>query len=878
MVFTLTQKLVNTDSANNTENVEIQAATYTLNFKVIKGTTTTISGTLTKTDTTGEISIDSVQNLEEITMTRAIDVDSIDTTNNVAKASKKTTLQYGTMTIEIPVGTVIDIASKTDGSTSYTEEDSAAKTGTADAPVGFYEKENAQSSITIDTGNEDSKTYELRLPVSTEESDTSKKNTTLVTVTNFVGKNKNITNILHNGKKMNKLTTAPSDTEFSAPTNESYYYNADTGYLTLYVFHASEIAIVERQPVAIVGDAEKYYLSDAISALGDATELTLLRNVAVDQKNSANEDITISKNLTLDLAGNTVTIKAGSISLSLGVVVTVENCKAEQEVFIKAVEVKDKTGVTRTYYSTLEAALKAANEGDTVTLGAAVTLAENLTVSKSITLNLNGKVLTPSGKTITVSSGILTVTGKADSQDEFVTGVFTATTEETTINGTYAPRVAKIGENYYSSLAAAVAAADVNSTVELLCNITLTEPVVVTKNITLDLGSHIITATESNKVFVNAGTLTVSNRNDAQTDFVYGVKGDGETETYTARVAQIGNDTYYASLEAAIEAASDGDTVVLLQSVEMLTSCKVLKNLTIDLNSKTLSIASSDPSISVGITDNNKGMVISEDNKYTLTFKNGTINTDRSDPSSKGYAIIFSVNGGSTLCLDSVVVNDTTTNSAETIAVDNSSEQKGCSSKVEIINSTIVNKNGSAVISSREANAEPVIISITNSTIEAKAVKNASRGIGTAGCATITVEKSTIIGELMGIYAVPVETLGCYKAEQTIKISDSTLKTTVVDASSSYSDGCTYPLGVVAVGDSTVELNGVTFEMADTTQNSDWKVMLAALYQDGFCVASSSIKVTGSSASVDLVTKWLAPECGGTYYYDNTKVEEPFDN
>ena len=368
MQFVLTQTL------SGEGNTTINAALYTLKFTVQEGTVTKISGSLLKNDPTGTIQINSVQDVPEITMSKAIPVSDVSASKDVATVSEETTITYGNMEIVLPAGTKIATTE------SGLAVDSTGTAGTADASIGFTSKATSsnQGSITTE-GDEGITSYELTLPVSTEESDTNKKNTALVKVTNFIGKNKNLTQVCHNSTAITKLTTAPGDENFEEPKVESWYYAKETGYLTLYLFHASEINIIERKPVAVVNGEEKYYLSDAISAISTNGTLELLRDVTVDKRGGSAESITIDKSFTLDLKNHSVTISGGSVSLSADKVVTVLNSKPAQALFINAVEVKDYTGVNRAYYPALEAALNAVAEGDIVTLGMAVTLSNDVT-------------------------------------------------------------------------------------------------------------------------------------------------------------------------------------------------------------------------------------------------------------------------------------------------------------------------------------------------------------------------------------------------------------------------------------------------------------------------------------------------------------------
>ena len=57
--------------------------------------------------------------------------------------------------------------------------------------------------------------------------------------------------------------------------------------------------------------------------------------------------------------------------------------------------------------------------------------------------------------------------------------------------------------------------------------------------------------------------------------------------------ALIGN-TYYRTFEEAVEASADGDTVLLLRSTELGSNMNFDKEITLDLNGKTLPVGGAD--------------------------------------------------------------------------------------------------------------------------------------------------------------------------------------------------------------------------------------------------------------------------------------------
>lgn len=73
-------------------------------------------------------------------------------------------------------------------------------------------------------------------------------------------------------------------------------------------------------------------------------------------------------------------------------------------------------------YTSLEAALEAADEGDTIRLTQSFSLEANVSVEKDVTLDLNGQTLTTGSFTIKIAGGDLTVQDKSESADGKITG------------------------------------------------------------------------------------------------------------------------------------------------------------------------------------------------------------------------------------------------------------------------------------------------------------------------------------------------------------------------------------------------------------------------------------------------------------------------
>ena len=136
--------------------------------------------------------------------------------------------------------------------------------------------------------------------------------------------------------------------------------------------------------------------------------------------------------------------------------------------------------------------------------------------------------------------------------------------------------------------------------------------------------------------------------------------------TTFANTAAIGT-TYYATLEEALAAAQEGDTITLLANAEptLAVGATVTKATTIDLNDKTLTI-------------NSYNLHFGE-----MTFKNGTINVGAINASKDG---VFWQWDPDSLTFDNVTLNANEVTSTYLISENNGSD-------INIINGSVINVN-----------------------------------------------------------------------------------------------------------------------------------------------------------------------------------------
>lgn len=259
-------------------------------------------------------------------------------------------------------------------------------------------------------------------------------------------------------------------------------------------------------------------------------------------------------------------------------------------------------------YETLAAAVAAAHDGDTVKLVKDITLAQRVEASFNGTIDLNGRTLTSTetcknGSVFHVASGTLTikngsmigVSGPTGWTDELykkecdaitVANGATITLEDLSIS--ICSRTGACVYVFDGGKAYITSGTYINDTTEFDANGT-------TKAMLLNQADN-----KPQAIFVSGGTFkgenpaNGDNSHNPSTFLAAGYKAEGADNIWTvsedtskAYCAQVGNGKY-ETLAAAIEAAQNGDTVKLLANETVDSTISVNKNLTLDLNGKTL--------------------------------------------------------------------------------------------------------------------------------------------------------------------------------------------------------------------------------------------------------------------------------------------------
>jgi len=112
---------------------------------------------------------------------------------------------------------------------------------------------------------------------------------------------------------------------------------------------------------------------------------------------------------------------------------------------------------------------------------------------------------------------------------------FTVKLPENTAN-----KVAKIGDEYYDTLAAAIAAVKDGETIKLMKNIKLSETAVVMKDLTIDLNGKTIEGTNTRAIHVKSGTLTLTGTGTVTSTGSMSIDGSvirvGDGKTYEEKI------------------------------------------------------------------------------------------------------------------------------------------------------------------------------------------------------------------------------------------------------------------------------------------------------------------------------------------------------
>ena len=340
------------------------------------------------------------------------------------------------------------------------------------------------------------------------------------------------------------------------------------------------------------------------------------------------------------------------------------------EAVVEAASVTKADGTDGGTYTTLPAALNAAQNGDTVTLLSDVDLGETyVTISKSITFDLNGKTLS-SSKTwssdgvllvkdaaVTVKNGTVNATGigscairayrsGASMTLEDVTATVTSNKSSVMV-GDFGSAVIKSGDYQGLYVGAKSQVTLEGGTFRPYMDTTTNENV---KSIFWKVNETTDATSRDCMELLGDGCVYVDeNQNQVRTGGGFNTVVTVQQGTaIDAPVAKIG-DVKYASLSKAIDAVQNGGTITLLDDLDLgngavLQVGSSQKNFTIDLDNHTLSA--------------DGACLIMLHNGSQLTLKNGTL--DGSRCTSYEGVLYISSNSGPKLTLENVTAKSGT--------------------------------------------------------------------------------------------------------------------------------------------------------------------------------------------------------------------------
>ena len=404
-------------------------------------------------------------------------------------------------------------------------------------------------------------------------------------------------------------------------------------------------ALAEGEKVARVGDTAEYTtLADAIEAAQGGETVTLLADI------TGQTEIPAGKNIVLDLNGKTMT-HTGTTLYNSGTL-TVRDSSAEKSGKIVSTG-NVGIGVNHNSITTIEYANIEAVEGAVITgyaTGAEITIQDGIfAASDNAVIAGNGNSTDHSGterknaNTITINGGKFT--GNIKTPGYIACGIYAPWKDIVTVNGgeftvnngigivARAGQVKVNGGTFTCSGSAAGKVGDknFNMTAAQCLYFDATDPAYPAYNSTTDY-IKVTGGTFSSAVPVNCCAPGFEpTKND---DGTYGVKikANLAAEVLDAQGNTVGA---YDTLTAAITAAQNGDTVVLLKNVTENVTISADKTITLDLNGKKLTNADEQDTITValgasltvtgtGTVDNVTHGKAAVYNKGTVTLADGT--------------------------------------------------------------------------------------------------------------------------------------------------------------------------------------------------------------------------------------------------------------
>ena len=367
---------------------------------------------------------------------------------------------------------------------------------------------------------------------------------------------------------------------------------------------------VAETDVARIGDVGYATLKEAIAATKSGDTVTLLQNVDLGSSsigfyNGENTD------LTFDLAGHTITTKTTSPSgyavavARAGLVIkngTIENTSVRTNLKSCAVYV---TNAGTTTFENVKMTAEGSGIYVSVNSGEAVINVENDTeISGKYGVYLSGTANKSSydgAETLNVAGGKITGTTAGVYVKGPSTGSAAGAATTVNISGGEVGSITTVSGNSERPADVKITGGtvtgnlkNVGADVITISNGTVNGDVTNCGTLTITGGTfngtitNTVNSTTTGTISVTGGTFTIAD----VTEYVpEGYEYDRSTgtvkEAEPTGVAKIGN-TGYETLPAAVKAAKAGDTIVLLDNITLSSAQTISKQLTIDLNGKTI--------------------------------------------------------------------------------------------------------------------------------------------------------------------------------------------------------------------------------------------------------------------------------------------------
>lgn len=377
---------------------------------------------------------------------------------------------------------------------------------------------------------------------------------------------------------------------------------------------------------------------------------------------------------------------------------------------VKQASVKKSDGTT-TEYTTLQEAINAASDTDTVTLLTDLTLNKPAEIKeKSITLDLNGKTLNSNsddstititgtdknvtvtngtvndskgGKSsITVDSGVTLTIGEDNTEKPTTVGKIITKGNTTITDGTTASEVETDGSGTASITGGLVTTLDTNGTGTssvtggVVGNVETGEGTTVNiSNGTKSAGEGTVTTvptitgsiTGDGIKNVTGGSFYENPSKLVGENYVVEKDTSGEQPIYdvitkesaVVSIDEDGNKYYYPSIQDAIEKAPDGSTIKLIKDIETDQPITIDNKVTIDLNGHTLKDTTTDESTSfITVNGDNGDLTVTDSSTGTSGKIDG------------GKATTITTNGKAKVTLDDGTITNGDDSTSDVIVID----------------------------------------------------------------------------------------------------------------------------------------------------------------------------------------------------------------